>query len=204
MNELTSIKLSVNINGFRTQMRVNLCITIDEQCAITPALTAIEETMSQINRFYQRVHASFVRQGLMRSLGIQLGQVSEGKCEVILPHSDKITNQHGGFHGGAIGTIADIAAGYACLTLAPEHMEVVTVEYKINIMKAFKGGTLIAVGQCLKPGKRAMVSTAEVFHVDDGSHSTRKLCAIMVQTIMPVEKDGEKPSNTRDVDIPYR
>lgn len=36
--------------------------------------------------------------------------------------------QQGGFHGGVIGTIADVAAGYASLTVAPEGMRLLKKE----------------------------------------------------------------------------
>lgn len=66
---------------------------------------------------------------------------------ISLPYSGKVTQQQGGFHGGAIGAIADIAGGYAGLTQAPEGMEVTSVEYKINFLAAFEGGELRATGR---------------------------------------------------------
>ena len=87
---------------------------------------------------FQRVEASFVRQGLMQHLGARLMRVEHGLCEVALPYSDRVTQQQGGFHGGAMGALADIAAGYAGLTVAPAGMEVTTVEYKINFCRRFK------------------------------------------------------------------
>ena len=51
---------------------------------------------------FARVQASFVRQGLMQHLGARLVRVESGLCEVALPYSDRVTQQQGGFHGGAI------------------------------------------------------------------------------------------------------
>lgn len=133
---------------------------------------------------HQRVLASFLRQGMMTHLGAQLVRVGPGLCEVALPYSDKVTQQQGGFHGGAMGALADIAGGYAALTVAPEGMEVTTVEYKINFLQARQGGTLHATGRVLRGGKRIIVTTAEVVHVAaDGSRSD---CAVMQQTLVPV------------------
>ena len=133
---------------------------------------------------HQRVLASFVRQGMMAHLGAQLVRVGPGLCEVALPYSDKVTQQQGGFHGGAMGALADIAGGYAALTVAPEGMEVTTVEYKINFLQARQGGTLHATGRVVRGGKRIIVTTAEVVHVAaDGSRSD---CALMQQTLVPV------------------
>ena len=133
-----------------------------------------------------RVQSSFDRQGLMRHWGARLVQVAPGLCEVALPYSDKVTQQQNGFHGGATGALADIAGGYAGLTLAPPGMEVTTVEFKINFIAAFQGGELRATGRVVKAGRRLIITTAEVIHLDaDGKES---LCAVMQQTLMPVPK----------------
>lgn len=136
--------------------------------------------------YFDRVLKSFSRQGLMTTIGARLGKVERGTCEVFLPYSEKVTQQQGGFHGGAVGAIADIAGGYASLTVAPDDMEVTTVEYKINFVAAFKGGDLRAVGKVVREGKRLHVTTAEVFHVSGTGEE--KLCAIMQQTLVPVHK----------------
>jgi uncharacterized protein (TIGR00369 family) len=131
-----------------------------------------------------RVEASFGRQGLMQHWGARLLRVERGLCEVALPYSDRVTQQQGGFHGGAMGALADIAAGYAGLTVAPAGMEVTTVEYKINFLAAFQGGELRAVGRVLKSGRRLIITAAEVQHVAaDGKVSD---CAVLQQTLMPV------------------
>ncbi len=133
---------------------------------------------------FQRIEASFVRQGLMQHWGARLLRVEHGLCEVALPYSDKVTQQQGGFHGGAMGALADIAAGYAGLTVAPAGMEVTTVEYKINFLAAFQGGELRAVGRVLKGGRRLIITTADVQHVAADGKVTD--CAVMQQTLMPV------------------
>lgn len=133
-----------------------------------------------------RVQQSFDRQGLMQHLGARLVRVESGLCVVALPYSDKVTQQQAGFHGGAIGALADIAGGYAGLTMVPADMEVVSVEYKINFLAAFQGGELRATGHVVKAGRRVIVTTAEVIHVAaDGRESA---CAVMQQTLMPVPK----------------
>ena len=143
--------------------------------------------MNPADASWKRVQESFERQGLMRHLGVRLLQVRPGLCEVALSYSERITQQQGGFHGGAIGALADIAGGYAGLTMAPEGMEVSTVEYKINFLAAFDGGELRAIGRVVKAGRRIIVTSAEVLHLaDDGRESQ---CAVMQQTLVPVSKN---------------
>ena len=135
---------------------------------------------------FNRIQTSFDRQGLMRHMGARLLRVEPGLCELALPYSDKVTQQLGSFHGGAMGALADIAAGYAGLTQAPDDMEVTTVEYKINFLAAFSSGELRATGRVVKAGRRIIVTTAEVMHVDAVGKTS--VCAVMQQTLMPVNK----------------
>jgi len=134
----------------------------------------------------QRVQQSFERQGLMRYLGAELLRVVAGECVITLPYSDKVTQQQGGFHGGAIGAVADIAGGYAAMTVAPAGSEVVTVEYKISFLAGCQGGELCATGRVVKGGKRIIVTAVDVVHVADDGRQTP--CAVLQQTIMPVAK----------------
>jgi uncharacterized protein (TIGR00369 family) len=135
---------------------------------------------------FRRIEVSFLRQGLMQHLGARLLRVEPGLCEVALPYSERVTQQQGGFHGGAMGALADIAGGYAALTVTAEDSEVTTVEYKINFMAGFKDGELRATGRVIKAGKRIIVTTAEVIHV--GADAKESACALMQQTLVPVPK----------------
>ena len=136
---------------------------------------------------WTRVQDSLSRQGMMRHLDVRLIRVESGLVELALPYSDKVTQQQDGFLGGAMGALADIAGGYAGLTAAPEGMEVTTVEYKVNFLAAFRDGELRAIGRVVKAGRRVIVTTAELIHLDaDGKQSP---CAVMQQTLMPVPKN---------------
>jgi uncharacterized protein (TIGR00369 family) len=140
----------------------------------------------QPDALWQRVQSSLDRQGMMRHLGARLLRVEPGLVEIALPYSDKVSQQQDGFHGGAIGALADIAGGYAGLTGAPEGMEVTTAEYKINFLAAFSAGELRAVGRVIKGGRRLIVTSAEVVHVDASGQQSP--VAVMQQTLVPVPK----------------
>ena len=135
---------------------------------------------------FERVAASLARQGMMQPLGVRLLRAERGLVELAMPYSEQVSQQQGGFHGGAMGALADIAGGYAGLTVLPEDSEVVTVEYKINFLASFQGGELRATGRVLKGGKRIIVTTAEVVHIDD--QGKQSACAVMQQTLVPVPK----------------
>ncbi|MFP5286708.1 MAG: PaaI family thioesterase, partial [Thermoanaerobaculia bacterium] len=84
--------------------------------------------------FAARVRASFERQGFMRSLGAELIRVEPGACEIRLPFREDLGQQHGYFHAGALGAIADSAGGYAAYTLMGANDSVLSVEYKMNLL----------------------------------------------------------------------
>ena len=133
---------------------------------------------------HERVALSLARQGMMTHLGVRLVSATQGQVELALSYGAKLTQQQGGFHGGAIGALADIAGGYAALTVAPEGMEVVTVEYKINFLNSLQGGEIRAIGKVLKAGRRVIVTSAEVVHID--AQGKTSPCAVMQQTVAPV------------------
>ncbi|SCC92101.1 Thioesterase superfamily protein [Thiomonas sp. X19] len=132
------------------------------------------------------VRQSFARQGLMRHWDASIEHLAHGRADIRLPHSERVSQQQGSFHGGAMGALADIAAGYAAMTVAPEGLEVATVEYKINFLAACSGGTLLARGRVVRAGRRIIITAANVVHQADDGRET--LCAVMQQTIMPVTK----------------
>jgi uncharacterized protein (TIGR00369 family) len=86
-------------------------------------------------QIHDRIQVSFARQGLMDHLGARLSHIGPGRVHIVLPHRPEITQQDGYIHAGATSAIADSAGGYAALTRFPESTSVLTVEYKINLMR---------------------------------------------------------------------
>ncbi|MBC8337698.1 MAG: PaaI family thioesterase [Alphaproteobacteria bacterium] len=130
-----------------------------------------------------RVKKSFNAQGIMGHIGAHLVSVRPGYCEIELPYSEAVSQQHGFFHGGIIGTIADSAGGYAAFSLMDTENGVLTVEYKLNLMAPADGERLLARGQVLRPGRTLTVTRAEVSVFKDGKET---VCAAMQQTLMRI------------------
>lgn len=132
------------------------------------------------------VQRSFNRQGALMAWDAHLQNLAPGTCEIVLPMSAVVSQQHGYFHGGVIGTVADAAGGYAANTLLLPASECLTAEYKINILAPGIGEALIARGTVLKAGRSLVVTRADVFAVRDG---VEKLCAVMQQTLFVIPVD---------------
>jgi uncharacterized protein (TIGR00369 family) len=135
-------------------------------------------------RTQERVRMSFERQGLMSHLGARLVDIEHGRVTIVLARRPEVTQQHGYIHAGATSAIADSAGGYAALTMFSESEEVLTVEYKLNLVAPAAGHTMEAVGTVLKAGRTLTVCHLEVFDIEHD----RKLVAVGQQTLMRVSR----------------
>ena len=114
----------------------------------------------------QAVRESFARQSFLALIGAKLIHVGDGEIEVELPRSEHIGQQNGTVHGGVIAAIADVACGYAALTRMPAGYDVVSVEFKLNLLAPARGERLVARGRVIRTGKTITVSAADVFADD--------------------------------------
>lgn len=130
----------------------------------------------------ERIATSFQAQGLMTTLGAELVRVAEGEVHIALPFSERLSQQHGFLHAGAITSILDSACGYAALTKAPPGCEVVTAEFKINLLRPALGDRFLAIGKVQNAGRSLTVCTGEV-QAFSGDGSTPKVVALMQATI---------------------
>ena len=129
------------------------------------------------------VRPSFAAQGAMLALGASIVALDAGECTLELKAHGGTSQQHGYFHGGVIGALADSAGGYAANTvLMPAH-ECLTAEYKINFLNPARGPVLKARGKVLRAGRSLVVATVEVTSDLEGKPV---LCAIAQMTLFAV------------------
>ena len=65
----------------------------------------------------QRCRDSFARQQAMTTIGASVLSVAPGDVELVMPFSDKLTQQHGFIHAGIVTMLVDTACGFAALSL---------------------------------------------------------------------------------------
>ncbi len=140
--------------------------------------------------FKNKITESFRRQGFMVLLGATLTDVAPGFCEIQVPFKANLTQQHGYFHAGVIGTLADNAGGYAAFTLMPPEASILTVEYKLNLLAPGDGERLLSRARVLKPGRTLTVCGSEVFVIKEGAQT---LCATALMTLMAMHGKPDKP-----------
>ena len=131
--------------------------------------------------FAEEIKQSFRKQTIMTLIGAELTRVEPGLIEIALPYRADLAQQHGYLHAGIVTTIADSACGYAAYSLMPPNSEVLSVEFKVNLLRPAKGETFSAVAEVVKAGKTLTVVRADVFGVE---HDRRDLIATMLGTMI--------------------
>ena len=133
-----------------------------------------------MNDYRQRVQEGFDGQPFMKHLGACLDSVSEGACEISVPFSESLTQQHGFFHAGVTATLADNAGGFAAYSLMAEDEQPLTVEFKINLLEKAVVECLIARARVLRNGRTLKVSQVEVFANDSGVETVIAIAIVTV------------------------
>lgn len=137
-----------------------------------------------VEAFEKKVRDSFGRQCFMSTIGAEVVSVGRGRVEIRFPFSAKLTQQNGFVHAGAVTSIMDSACGYAALSVAPEEADVLSVEFKVNLLAPGVGESFVARASVKRAGRRIAVCAADAFAVKG---SEEKLIATMLATIMNVE-----------------
>ncbi|WP_148895806.1 PaaI family thioesterase [Geothermobacter ehrlichii] len=134
------------------------------------------------------VNRIFYEADFISLLGIKLEDVDVGRCDTSLEIAN-IHRQHlGRVHGGVLVTLSGHAATGAATSLIRDTQDVVSVEFKINILRSTESGYLFCRGRVIKPGGTLIICEAEVFA---GTDITGKLVAKSTFTFMVIDKIGE-------------
>jgi uncharacterized protein (TIGR00369 family) len=128
------------------------------------------------------VRENFGRQRAMRLIGASLGRVEPGAVEILLPYREDLTQQHGYIHAGIITTVADSACGYAAYTLMPAGSNVLSVEFKVNLLRPAAGEVFAAEAQVIKAGGTLTVTKCDVYgRSADQSNLVATMLATMIR-----------------------
>jgi uncharacterized protein (TIGR00369 family) len=134
--------------------------------------------------FAEEVRDSFAEQPIMDLIGAELSLVEPGVVEIMLPFRDDLTQQHGYLHAGVVTTIADSACGYAAYSLMPAGSEVLSVEFKVNLLRPAQGATFVARAEVVKAGRTLTVVRADVLGIAE--NGDQELVATMQGTMICV------------------
>jgi uncharacterized protein (TIGR00369 family) len=131
--------------------------------------------------------ATFDRQSAMQSLGISIARLEPGEVDLAMPYSAALTQQNGFIHAGVITAGLDTACGIAAFTLMPANSDILTVEFKTNLLAPARGERFLFRARVVKPGRTLTVCEAQAFAAHDGAEN---LIATMTGTLMALPRRG--------------
>ncbi len=134
------------------------------------------------------IRASLARQSFMQVLGAEPVEISPGRVALELTFRDDLCQQNGFLHAGVITSIADSACGYAALTLMAPGSDVLSVEFKVNLLAPAVGERFRAVGTVVRSGRTLTVCTGEVLALSAGQPD--RPVALMQATMIARESTG--------------
>lgn len=109
------------------------------------------------------LQAIFTQAPFIADLGIQLLDCGPGWCETELTIQPRHMQHNQFVHAGVQATMADHTAGASAGTLVTADERVLTVEFKINLLRPAVGERLVCRADVLKPGKTLTVAESSVY-----------------------------------------
>jgi uncharacterized protein (TIGR00369 family) len=117
----------------------------------------------------QQVRDSLGRQSFLRLLGAEATVVEPGHVVLEVPFRDDLCQQNGFLHAGVMTSVADSACGYAALTLMPAGSDVLSVEFKVNLLAPGRGERFRADARVVRSGRTLTVCQADVHALTAGA-----------------------------------
>ena len=141
---------------------------------------------------------TFERQRAMRTLGISIARLEPGEVELAMAYSPELTQQNGFVHAGIITAGLDSACGIAAFTLMPRGSDILTVEFKTNLLAPARGQRFAFRAAVVKPGRTLTVCEGRAYAEQDGRET---LIATMTGTLMALPRRASAPLQDK-VDAP--
>ena len=99
-------------------------------------------------------------------IGFRPMSVEPGKAVFELEAGPQHANPMGTLHGGVLCDVADAAMGVAYASTLADGESFTTLELKINFLRPFRTGTLIATGRVVKTGRTIGLAECDVTDSD--------------------------------------
>lgn len=114
-------------------------------------------------------------------VGTKVLDLEPGRVKIEVTVRPEMKQHHGFVHGAIIGYMADTVCAWAAASVVGD---VVTSEYKLNLLAPAVGDRLTAIGTVVKAGKRQAVTRADVFVVAESG--AEKIVGTALATIAKV------------------
>ena len=95
-------------------------------------------------------------------LGMTIDKAENGEAQVRMSMQEQLLNLHGRMHGGALFSLIDTTLGQASHSLFGGEAGSVTLECKVNYIRAVEHGEIICHAKVLNAGRKVHVLEARV------------------------------------------
>jgi len=99
-------------------------------------------------------------------IGMELESAGAGECVMTLEATERHENPMGTLHGGILCDLVDGAMGMAFFSTLEEGESFTTLELKINYLRPFWTGRLVAKGRVVSRGRTVGMTECDVEDVD--------------------------------------
>ena len=99
-------------------------------------------------------------------LGMTIDKAENGEAQVRMSMQEQLLNLHGRMHGGALFSLIDTTLGQASHSLFGGAAGSVTLECKVNYIRAVEHGEIICHAKVLNAGRKVHVLEARVTQGD--------------------------------------
>ncbi|MBB2493962.1 PaaI family thioesterase [Aquipseudomonas ullengensis] len=95
-------------------------------------------------------------------LGMTIDKAENGESQVRMSMQEHLLNLHGRMHGGALFSLIDTALGQASHSLFGGEAGSMTLECKVNYIRAVEQGEIVCNARVLNAGRKVHVLEAKV------------------------------------------
>lgn len=95
-------------------------------------------------------------------LGMTINKAENGESQVRMSMQEQLLNLHGRMHGGALFSLIDTALGQASHSLFGGEAGSMTLECKVNYIRAVDQGEIVCNARVLNAGRKVHVLEARV------------------------------------------
>src|SRR3954447_11016443 len=148
---------------------------------------AVRETDPPNPDFAETTRRFLTEMPISKHFGFAVTGVGPGLFEITQPFRKELSFRPGIFQAGPVGTLADMAAACAGMTMLPCGWAASTVDYTIKLIAPAAGNKIVARGRVVRSGRTLSVAAADVYAVRDGKEI---LCATALATIRNFEIAG--------------
>jgi len=134
--------------------------------------------------------------GFIAYCGIRAKDIRPGFFESEVQLEAHHRQQDGFVHAGMMATIADHTAGYAAYTIVDTSLRILSVEFKINMLKPAYGRALRCRGRVLRGGNRIIVVESEVYDVRDGGEALVAKAMVTLMAVLAEKMESRRFTET--------